>query len=55
MHNFEVKRKRNESIESLISRSGKKFIKSGLMKELKERRFFETKSQKRRRKQEWRA
>ena len=54
MSNFEVKRKKGESIESLLSRFTKKYKKSGLLKEIKERRFFETKTQKTRRKQEWR-
>ena len=49
--NVTVKRRMDESTEDLIRRFRKKFSKSGLTKEFKEKMYFEKPSDKRRRKQ----
>ena len=46
---IEVIKKKNESVQRLISRFKKVFNESGVMEEYKERRFYEKKSEKRRR------
>ena len=44
---IEVTKKKNESIQRLISRFKKVFNESGVMEEYKERRFYVKKSEKR--------
>jgi len=46
---IEVSKKKNESVQRLISRFKKVFSNSGVTEELKERRFYEKKSEKKRR------
>jgi len=45
-----VVRKKNESVEDLLKRFRKKYSKSGIAKELRDRMYFEKPSKKRRRK-----
>ena len=45
----EVSKKKNESVQRLISRFKKVFNESGVIEEYKERKFFEKKSEKKRR------
>jgi ribosomal protein S21 len=44
-----VSRKKNESVQGLISRFKKVFNESGVMEEFKEQRFYEKKSERKRR------
>ena len=44
-----VTRKKKESVQRLISRFKKAFSNSGIIEELKERRFYEKKSERKRR------
>jgi|TARA_R100000306_G_scaffold39078_1_gene38691 ribosomal protein S21 len=44
-----VSKKKNESVQRLISRFKKVFNESGVIEEYKERKFFEKKSEKKRR------
>ena len=46
---IEVSKKKNESVQRLISRFKKTFSNSGIIEELKERRFYEKKSERKRR------
>jgi ribosomal protein S21 len=52
MSNIEVKRKPNEKIESLILRFTRKVMKSGLLKEYRNRQRFKTNAEKKRIKKE---
>lgn len=50
--NVEVERKRGESIESLLSRFTRKVMKSGVLKEYRNRQRFKTNAEKKRIKKE---